>query len=71
MLFLSFTQFPNLTLKGRSFTVLSADCRIPLSYFSRSLISVSNKRNIETMLSLLYSQNWQKFNNKMNEKRSQ
>ena len=36
-----------------------------------SLISVSKKRNIEIMLTLPYSYNWQKFNNKMNEKRSQ
>ena len=35
------------------------------------LISVSKKRNTETMLILPYSYNWQKFNNKMNEKRSQ
>ena len=42
---------------------------IIFSYFFCSLISVSGKRNIETMLTLLYSYNWQKFN-KMNEKRS-
>ena len=36
-----------------------------------SLISVSKKWNIETMLTFPYSYNWQKFNNKMNEKRSQ
>ena len=42
---------------------------IIFSYFCCSLISVSGKRNIETMLTLLYSYNWQKFN-KMNEKRS-
>ena len=35
------------------------------------LISVSKKPNIETMLTLPYSYNWQKFNNKMNKKRSQ
>ena len=36
-----------------------------------SLISVSKKPNIERMLTLPYSHNWQKFNNKTNEKRSQ
>ena len=37
-----------------------------------SLISVSKKWNIETILTFPYSYNWQKFNNhKMNEKRSQ
>ena len=40
-------------------------------FFFCSLISVSKKRNIETMLTLPYSYNWQKFNNKMNEKRNQ
>ena len=40
-------------------------------YFVCSLISVSKKRNIETMLTFPYSYNFQKFNNKMNEKRSQ
>ena len=39
--------------------------------FFCSLISVSKKWNIETMLTFPYSYNWQKFNNKMNEKRSQ
>ena len=39
--------------------------------FCCSLVSVSKKRNIETMLTVSYSYNWQKFNNKMNEKRSQ
>ena len=33
-----------------------------------SLISVSKKRNIETMLTIPYSNHCQKFNNKMNEK---
>ena len=37
--------------------------------FICSLISVSKKRNIETMLTLPYSYNWQKFDNKMNEKK--
>ena len=37
--------------------------------FCCSLISVSRKRNIETMLTPLYSYDWQKFNN-MNNKRS-
>ena len=36
-----------------------------------SLISVSKKWNIETMLTFPYSYNWKNFNNKMNEKRSQ
>ena len=36
-----------------------------------SLISVSKIGNIERMLTHLYPYNWQKFNNKMNEKRSQ
>ena len=61
-LFLSFTQFS-------TFTVLSADVYIPSLYFCRSLILVSKKLNIETMLTLPYSNNWQKFN-KINEKRS-
>ena len=39
--------------------------------FFCSLRSFCNKWNIETMLTLLYSYNWQKFNNKMNETRSQ
>ena len=39
--------------------------------FFCSLISVFEKWNIETMLTFPYSYNWQKFNNKMNEKRSQ
>ena len=44
----------------------------PYSLFIRfcSLISVSKKRNIETMLALPYQYNWQKFNNKMNEKKA-
>ena len=54
-LFLSFTQFS-------TFTVLSTDVCIPFLYFCRSLISVSKKPNIETMLTLPYSNNWQKFN---------
>ena len=46
-------------------------CLYSLFILFCSLISVSKKRNIETMLTLSYSCNWQKFNNKMNEKRSQ
>ena len=46
-------------------------CLYSLFILFCSLISVSKKRNIETMLTLPYSYNWQKFNNKMNEKRSQ
>ena len=37
------------------------------SYFVCSLISVSRKQNIETMITFSYSYNWQK----LNEKRSQ
>ena len=44
---------------------------ILFSYFFCSLISVSKKRSIETILALPYSYNWQKFNNKTNGKRSQ
>ena len=40
-------------------------------FFFYSLMSVSKKLNVETMLILPYSCNWQKFNNKMNEKRNQ
>ena len=54
----------------QSFTVLSTDVCILFSYFCYSLISVSKKRDIETMPTLSYSNNWQKFN-KMNEKWSQ
>ena len=46
-------------------------CLYSLFILFCSLISVSKKRNIEIMLTLPYSYNWQKFNNKMNEKRSQ
>ena len=52
-------------------TVLSTDACIPFSYFFCSLILVSKKRNFETMLTLPYLYDWQKFNDKMNEKRSQ
>ena len=52
--------------------LLSTDVCILFWYFFCSLISsVSKKRNIETMLTLHYSYNSQKYNNKMNEKRSQ
>ena len=70
-LFLSFTRFSNLTSWYRSFTVLSLDVCVLISYYFCSLITVSKKWNIETMLTFPYSYNWQKFNNKMNEKRSQ
>ena len=46
-------------------------CLHSLFILSCSLISVFKKWNTETMLTLPYSYNWQKFNNKMNEKRSQ
>ena len=36
-----------------------------------SLISIPKKRNIETMLALPHSYNWQKFNNKTNKKGGQ
>ena len=41
-------------------------CLYSLFILFCSLISVSKKRNIEIMLTLPYSYNWQKFNNKMN-----
>ena len=37
--------------------------------FFCSLISVSKKLNIETILTPPYPNNWQKFNNKINEKK--
>ena len=70
-LFLSFTQFSNLISKRRSFTVLSTDVCVLTSYFFCSLISFSKKWNMEAMLTFPYSYNCQKFNNKMNEKRSE
>ena len=69
-LFLSFTRFSNLILECRSFTVSPTDVCILFSYFCHSFISVSKKRNIETMPTPPYSNNWQNFNN-MNEKWSQ
>ena len=71
LIFLSFTRLSNLISSRKSFTVLSTDVCILFSYFFCSLISVSKKQNTETMLTLSYSYHWQKFNNKMNEKRSQ
>ena len=50
--------------------ILYANVCVLFSYFFCSLTSVSNKRNIETMLTLSYWYNRQKFNNKMNKKRS-
>ena len=38
--------------------------------FFCSLISVSKKRKIETMLTLLFSYKWHKFSKKMNEKKA-
>ena len=70
-LFLSFTQFSSLVSYRRSFTVLSTDVCVLISYYFSFLISVSKKWNIEAMLTLPYSYNWEKFNNKMNEKSSQ
>ena len=70
-LFLSFSQFSNLISSRRSFTVLSTYICVLISYFFCSLISVSKKWNIETMLTFPCSYNWPKVNNKMNEKRSQ
>ena len=46
-------------------------CLYSLFILFCSLVSVSKKWGIKTMLTLPYSYNWQKFNNKMNEKRSQ
>ena len=43
-------------------------CLYSLFILFCSLISVSKKRNIETMLTIPYSNHCQKFNNKMNEK---
>ena len=55
-----------------SLTVLSTDVCVLFHTFFCSLLSVSKKWNIETVLPFLYSYNWQKFrNHKMNEKRSQ
>ena len=71
LIFLSFTRLSNLISSRKSFTVLSTDVCILFSYFFCSLISVSKKQNTETMLTFAYSYNWQKFNNKMNEKRNQ
>ena len=45
-------------------------CLYSLFILCCSLISVSKKRNIETMLILLYQYNWQNFNNKMNEEKA-
>ena len=68
---LSLTRFSTLISYRRSFNVLSMDVCILFSYFFCSLILVSKKRKIEPMLTLAYQYNWQKFNNKMNEKRGQ
>ena len=46
-------------------------CLYSLFILFCSLVSVSKKWGIKTMLTLPYSYNWQKFNNKMNEKRRQ
>ena len=42
-------------------------CLYSLFILFCSLLSVSNKQNMEKMLTLPYSYNWQIFNNKMNE----
>ena len=55
----------------RSIYCIIHRCLYSLFVFFCSLISVSNKRNIETVLTLPYSYNWQRFNNKMNVERSQ
>ena len=44
-------------------------CLYSLFILFCSLISVSKKQNIEKVLTLPYSYNWQKFNKKMNEKK--
>ena len=54
-LFLSFTQFSILLSYRRSFTVLSTDVCVLISYYFSFLISVSKKWNIEAMLTLPYS----------------
>ena len=46
-------------------------CLYSLFILFYSLISISKKLSIETILTLPYSYNWQKFSSKMNEKRSQ
>ena len=56
------------TIFKLDFTMQIIYC-ILFTCFCCSLISVSRKRNIETMLTPLYSYDWQKFNN-MNNKRS-
>ena len=74
----SISKFPQCSIRGFSqgisifFSICLAkkNC-ILFSYFFCSLISVSKKWNMETMLTLPYSYNWLKFNNKMNKKRSQ
>ena len=63
--FLSFTQF-----SFRSFTVFIHRCLCSHFILFWSLISVSKKWNTETMLTFLYSCNWQS-NSTMNEKSSQ
>ena len=47
---LSFIQISNLISLCRSFTVLSTDVYVHISYFFCSLILISKKWNIETML---------------------
>ena len=46
------------------------DVCILFSYLFSSLVLVSKKQDIEKVLTLPYSYNLQKFNNKMNEKKN-
>ena len=47
--------------------VLSTDVCVPISYFFCSLISVSKKWNLETILTFPWSYNWKKFKQPQNE----
>ena len=69
--FLSFTQFQTWFLNGDHLLYYSQMSVFSFHIFFCSFISVFKKLNIETMLPLPYSYNWQKLNNKMNEKRNQ
>ena len=70
-LFLSFTQFSNLISLTQIICCIIHRYLYCLLILFCSLVSVSNKQTIETMLTLPYPYNWLKFNNKMNENRSQ
>ena len=70
-LFLSFTQFSNLISLTQIICCIIHRYLYCLLILFCSLVSVSNKQTIETMLTLPYPYNWLKFINKMNENRSQ